>query len=115
MRSFEPRQERQRQRRINLEKEAPGQRGMGDLAAEFRDVTRGMEGMIDRVPDPILSTEAERAGLDQIDDKARRDASGKSAEIAETADRFDVTSDSPADPGGVDLDISPGDFDMEGL
>lgn len=78
---------------------------MGDLAAEFRDVTEGFETMHKRIPDPIMTTEAERAGLDQLDDKAAKRASETQRPIADAADRFESMPDSKTDPGGLDLDL----------
>lgn len=113
MRNMEPARERMRQRRADIEREAPSQRGMGDLAAEFRDVTQGMETMHKRIPDPIITAEAERAGLDQLDDKAAKRASKQQRGLSEAADRFDVMPESGSDPGGVDLDISVPEPDLE--
>lgn len=112
MRDYEPRRERYRQRRMELEKEAPSQRGQGDLAAEFRDVTEGFETMHKRIPDPIMETEAERRGLDRIDDRAQADSMEARAPLDEAADKYDVMPESDSDPGGVDLDL---DLDLEGI
>lgn len=101
----EPRSERERQRRIEREKFAPSQRGMGDLAAEFRDVTAGMEGMIDNVPDRLLPPDTEREQLDRIDDRAANRATEATDELISTANEFDVEADSKTDPGGLDLDL----------
>lgn len=113
MKGYEPKAERFRQRRQQLEREAPSQRGMGDLAAEFRDVTEGFETMHKRIPDPIMDTEAERAGLDRIDDRAQEGARKAEQPLSKAADRFALMPDSDSDPGGVDLDLEVPEPDLD--